>query len=90
VLLEKENARLPEGLPSADFYGLRIDNHFVFSDDLAQRNESSQQKPVTAEVSRRGLFSAKAGYAKSTTSSRAKEQTQKKRSTVDKNPEWKP
>lgn len=30
VLLEKENARLPEGLPSADFYGLRIDNHFVF------------------------------------------------------------
>lgn len=60
------------------------------SDDLAQRNESSQQKPVTAEVSRRGLFSAKAGYAKSTTSSRAKEQTQKKRSTVDKNPEWKP
>ena len=30
VLLEKENARLPEGLPEADFHGLRVDNHYVF------------------------------------------------------------
>lgn len=30
VLVEKYNARLPEGLPSADFHGLQADNHYVF------------------------------------------------------------
>lgn len=30
VLVEKEDARLPEGLPVADFHGLRVDNHYVF------------------------------------------------------------
>ena len=29
-LVEKDNARLPEGLPQADFHGLRVDNHYVF------------------------------------------------------------
>ena len=30
VLVEKYNARLPEGLPTADFHGLQADNHYVF------------------------------------------------------------
>lgn len=30
VLVDKPNARLPEGLPKADFCGLKIDNHYVF------------------------------------------------------------
>jgi len=30
VLVEKEDARLPEGLPSADFSGLTVENHYVF------------------------------------------------------------
>ena len=30
VLVEKYNARLPEGLPTADFHGLQSDNHYVF------------------------------------------------------------
>lgn len=30
VLLEKEDARLSEGLPNADFHGLRVENHYVF------------------------------------------------------------
>src|SRR3989338_9450901 len=30
VLVDKNNARLPEGLPHADFCGLRVDNHYVF------------------------------------------------------------
>jgi len=30
VLVEKDNARLPSGLPKADFHGLRVDNHYVF------------------------------------------------------------
>ncbi len=30
VLLEKEDARLPEGLPEANFHGLRVENHYVF------------------------------------------------------------
>ena len=29
-LVEKDNARLPEGLSHADFNGLRVDNHYVF------------------------------------------------------------
>jgi hypoxanthine phosphoribosyltransferase len=30
ALVDKQNARLPEGLAETDFYGLRIDNHYVF------------------------------------------------------------
>lgn len=30
VLVDKQNARLPEGLPKADFCGLQVDNHYVF------------------------------------------------------------
>ena len=30
VLVDKHDARLPEGLPEADFCGLRVDNHYVF------------------------------------------------------------
>lgn len=30
VLVDKQDARLPEGLPEADFTGLRVDNHYVF------------------------------------------------------------
>ena len=30
VLVDKDNARLPEGLPHADFCGLHVDNHYVF------------------------------------------------------------
>ncbi|PIZ04992.1 MAG: hypoxanthine-guanine phosphoribosyltransferase [Gammaproteobacteria bacterium CG_4_10_14_0_8_um_filter_38_16] len=30
VLVDKNNARLAEGLPHADFCGLRVDNHYVF------------------------------------------------------------
>lgn len=30
VLVEKNNARLPTGLPHTDFFGLRVDNHYVF------------------------------------------------------------
>src|SRR3990167_4850803 len=30
VLVDKNNARLPEGLPHADFSGLFVDNHYVF------------------------------------------------------------
>ena len=30
VLVEKNDARLPEGLPHTDFCGLRVDNHYVF------------------------------------------------------------
>ena len=30
VLVDKDNARLPQGLPHADFCGLRVDNHYVF------------------------------------------------------------
>lgn len=30
VLVDKHDARLPEGLPSSDFCGLKIDNHYVF------------------------------------------------------------
>lgn len=30
VLVEKDNARLPQGLPHTDFHGLRMDNHYVF------------------------------------------------------------
>ena len=30
VLVDKDNARLSGGLPSADFFGLRVDNHYVF------------------------------------------------------------
>lgn len=29
-LVEKNDARLPEGLSHTDFYGLRVDNHYVF------------------------------------------------------------
>ncbi len=30
VLVDKKNARLPEGCPTADFCGLEVDNHYVF------------------------------------------------------------
>lgn len=30
VLVDKPNARLPEGLPKADFCGLKMEDHFVF------------------------------------------------------------
>lgn len=30
VLVDKNNARLPEGIPHADFSGLQVDNHYVF------------------------------------------------------------
>lgn len=30
VLVDKDHARLPQGLPHADFCGLRVDNHYVF------------------------------------------------------------
>ena len=30
VLVDKQNARLPTGLPIADFSGLTVDNHYVF------------------------------------------------------------
>ena len=30
VLVDKKNARLPQGLSHADFCGLRVDNHYVF------------------------------------------------------------
>lgn len=30
VLVDKESARLPGGLPKADFTGLTVDNHYVF------------------------------------------------------------
>jgi len=30
VLVDKLNARLPDGLHSADFCGLHVDNHYVF------------------------------------------------------------
>lgn len=30
VLVDKNNARLPEGIPHADFCGLQVDNHYVF------------------------------------------------------------
>lgn len=30
VLLEKEHVRVDGGLPTADFYGLRVEDHFVF------------------------------------------------------------
>lgn len=30
VLVDKQNARLPQGLPEADFTGLQVDNHYVF------------------------------------------------------------
>lgn len=30
VLVDKKDARLPEGLPKADFCGLEIENHYVF------------------------------------------------------------
>src|SRR3989338_11004409 len=30
VLVDKNNARLPQGLPHADFSGLFVDNHYVF------------------------------------------------------------
>jgi len=30
VLVDKDNARLPEGTAHPDFYGLRVDNHYVF------------------------------------------------------------
>ena len=30
VLVEKQNARLPEGVKSADFTGLTVENHYVF------------------------------------------------------------
>lgn len=30
VLVDKDNARLPEGVPHADFSGLRVDNHYVY------------------------------------------------------------
>ena len=30
VLVDKDNARLPEGTPHADFFGLRVDNHYVY------------------------------------------------------------
>ena len=30
VLVDKEEARLPEGLQTADFIGLKVENHYVF------------------------------------------------------------
>jgi len=30
VLVDKKEARLPEGLPKADFCGLEVENHYVF------------------------------------------------------------
>jgi hypoxanthine phosphoribosyltransferase len=30
VLVDKESARLPDGVPSADFCGLTVENHYVF------------------------------------------------------------